>query len=99
MLVGKKDFGQKKFWLKKKCWSKKIWEKQILVKKKIWSKKNFGQQKFCPPKIFGQNKYTNYLIGLKNNNKALMDTSQSMAPELANATEELIKEVQAEENK
>tara|TARA_B100001059_G_scaffold190644_1_gene193636 strand:+ start:3154 stop:3801 length:648 start_codon:yes stop_codon:yes gene_type:complete len=40
-----------------------------------------------------------YLIGLKNNNKALMDTSQSMAPELANATEELIKEVQAEENK
>ena len=27
-----------------------------------------------------------YLIGLKNNNKALMDTSQSMAPELANAT-------------
>ena len=28
-----------------------------------------------------------YLIGLKNNNKALMDTSQSMAPELANATE------------
>ena len=40
-----------------------------------------------------------YLIGLKNNNKALMDTSQSMAPELANATEELIKEVQEEENK
>ncbi len=40
-----------------------------------------------------------YLIGLKNNNKALMDTSQSMAPELANATEILIKDVQVEENK
>ena len=40
-----------------------------------------------------------YLIGLKNNNKALMDTSQSMAPELVNATEILIKDVQVEENK
>jgi TRAP-type mannitol/chloroaromatic compound transport system permease small subunit len=40
-----------------------------------------------------------YLIGHKNNNKELMDTSQSMSPELANATEELIKEVQAEEKK
>ena len=38
-----------------------------------------------------------YLIGHKNNNKELMDTSQSMSPELANATEELIKEVKAEE--
>ena len=40
-----------------------------------------------------------YLIGHKNNNKELMDTSQSMSPELANATEELIKEVKAEEKK
>jgi TRAP-type mannitol/chloroaromatic compound transport system permease small subunit len=40
-----------------------------------------------------------YLIGHKNNNKELMDTSQSMSPELANPTEELIKEVQAEEKK
>lgn len=40
-----------------------------------------------------------YLIGYKNNNKELMDTSQSMSPELANATEELIKEVKAEEKK
>tara|TARA_B110000240_G_scaffold51069_1_gene58411 strand:- start:53 stop:700 length:648 start_codon:yes stop_codon:yes gene_type:complete len=40
-----------------------------------------------------------YLIGHKNNNKELMDTSQSMSPELANATEELIKEVKVEENK
>jgi TRAP-type mannitol/chloroaromatic compound transport system permease small subunit len=40
-----------------------------------------------------------YLIGHKNNNKELMDTSQSMSPELANATEELIKEAQAEEKK
>ena len=40
-----------------------------------------------------------YLIGLKNKNKALMETAQSMSPELANATEELIKDVQAEENK
>jgi len=40
-----------------------------------------------------------YLIGHKNNNKELMDTSQSMSPELANATEELVKEVQAEEKK
>ena len=40
-----------------------------------------------------------YLMGLKNNNKALMDTAQSMSPELANATEELIKDVKAEENK
>ena len=40
-----------------------------------------------------------YLMGLKNNNKALMETAQSMSPELANATEELIKDVQTEENK
>ena len=40
-----------------------------------------------------------YLIGLKNKNKALMETAQSMSPELANATEELIKDVKAEENK
>jgi TRAP-type mannitol/chloroaromatic compound transport system permease small subunit len=40
-----------------------------------------------------------YLIGHKNNNKELMDTSQSMSPELANATEELIKEAKVEENK
>jgi len=40
-----------------------------------------------------------YLIGHKNNNKELMDTSQSMSPELANATEELIKEAKAEEKK
>ena len=40
-----------------------------------------------------------YLMGLKNNNKALMDTAQSMSPELANATAELIKDVKAEENK
>ena len=40
-----------------------------------------------------------YLMGLKNNNKALMETAQSMSPELANATEELIKDVKAEENK
>tara|TARA_B110000914_G_scaffold225747_1_gene247437 strand:- start:3533 stop:4180 length:648 start_codon:yes stop_codon:yes gene_type:complete len=40
-----------------------------------------------------------YLIGHKNNNKELMDTSQSMSPELSNATEELIKEVKAEEKK
>ena len=40
-----------------------------------------------------------YLIGHKNNNKELMDTAQSMSPELANATEELIKEVKAEEKK
>jgi TRAP-type mannitol/chloroaromatic compound transport system permease small subunit len=40
-----------------------------------------------------------YLIGHKNNNKELMDTSQSMSPELSNATEELIKEAKVEENK
>ena len=40
-----------------------------------------------------------YLMGLKNNNKALMDTAQSMSPELAIATAELIKDVKAEENK
>ena len=40
-----------------------------------------------------------YLIGLKNKNKALMETAQSMSPELANATAELIKDVKAEENK
>jgi TRAP-type mannitol/chloroaromatic compound transport system permease small subunit len=40
-----------------------------------------------------------YLMGLKNKNKALMETAQSMSPELANATEELIKDVKAEENK
>ena len=40
-----------------------------------------------------------YLMGLKNNNKALMETAQSMSPELANATEVLIKDVKAEENK
>ena len=40
-----------------------------------------------------------YLIGHKNNNKELMDTSQSMSPELSNATEELIKEAKVEEKK
>jgi len=40
-----------------------------------------------------------YLIGLKSNNQILMDTSQAMSPELSNATEELIKGAQAEENK
>ena len=40
-----------------------------------------------------------YLMGLKNNNKALMETAQSMSPELANATEVLIKDVKAEDNK
>ena len=40
-----------------------------------------------------------YLMGLKNNNKALMETAQSMSPELANATEVLIKDVKVEENK
>ena len=40
-----------------------------------------------------------YLIGLKSNNQILMDTSQAMSPELSNATEELVKSVQAEENK
>ncbi|MBT3940004.1 MAG: TRAP transporter small permease subunit [Pelagibacterales bacterium] len=40
-----------------------------------------------------------YLIGLKSNNQILMDTSQAMSPELSNATEELVKNVQAEENK
>mgnify|MGYP005628803631 FL=1 len=40
-----------------------------------------------------------YLIGLKSNNQILMDTSQAMSPELSNATEEIVKSVQAEENK
>ena len=40
-----------------------------------------------------------YLIGLKSNNQILMDTSQAMSPELSNAKEELVKSVQAEENK
>ncbi|MDG2268017.1 MAG: TRAP transporter small permease subunit [Alphaproteobacteria bacterium] len=40
-----------------------------------------------------------YLIGLKSNNQILIDTSQAMSPELSNATEELVKSVQAEENK
>ena len=40
-----------------------------------------------------------YLMGLKNNNKALMETAQSMSPELANANAELIKDVKVEENK
>ena len=38
-----------------------------------------------------------YLIGIKNNNQKLIDTSQSMAPELSSAAAELIKEVNAEE--
>ena len=40
-----------------------------------------------------------YLIGLKSNNQILMATSQAMSPELSNATEEIVKSVQAEENK
>lgn len=38
-----------------------------------------------------------YLIGITNNNQKLIDTSQAMAPELSNAAEELVKEVNAEE--
>ena len=38
-----------------------------------------------------------YLIGIKNNNQKLIDTSQSMAPELSSAAAELIKEINAEE--
>tara|TARA_B100000579_G_scaffold277704_1_gene229704 strand:+ start:560 stop:1207 length:648 start_codon:yes stop_codon:yes gene_type:complete len=40
-----------------------------------------------------------YLIGLSNNNDLIIEASQSMSPELANAADELIKEVNTEENK
>ena len=40
-----------------------------------------------------------YLIGLSNNNDLIVEASQSMSPELANAADELIKEVNTEENK
>ncbi|PPR16152.1 MAG: hypothetical protein CFH33_00905 [Alphaproteobacteria bacterium MarineAlpha9_Bin3] len=40
-----------------------------------------------------------YLIGLSNNNDLIVEASQSMSPELANAADELIKEANTEENK
>ena len=40
-----------------------------------------------------------YLIGLNKNNELIIETSQSMSPELASAAEELIKEANTEENK
>ena len=40
-----------------------------------------------------------YLIGLSNNNDLIIEASHSMSPELANAADELIKEVNTEENK
>mgnify|MGYP001448020317 FL=1 len=40
-----------------------------------------------------------YLIGLSNNNDLIIEASKSMSPELANAADELIKEVNTEENK
>ena len=40
-----------------------------------------------------------YLIGLNNNNDLIIEASRSMSPELANAADELIKEVNTEENK
>jgi len=40
-----------------------------------------------------------YLIGVNNNNDLILEASQSMSPELANAADELIKEASIEENK
>ena len=40
-----------------------------------------------------------YLIGVKKQDDLIIETSQSMSPELSSAADELIKEANAEENK